>query len=151
MKKTKGFTLIELLVVIAIIGILATVILVSLNSARSKSRDARRVSDLRQVSLALEMYASENATYPPAASCGTTSASFNTMAGTLVTAGFLPSVPADPAASATLYYAYAGSTSDYVLKATLENTNSDLLDNDLETAPTGLTCTCTDPAYCVGP
>lgn len=65
LRKNKGFTLIELLVVIAIIGILASIVLASLNSARQKSRDAKRMADLQQIKLALELYFDANNTYPP--------------------------------------------------------------------------------------
>lgn len=61
----KGFTLIELLVVIAIIGMLASVVLSSLSGARSKSRDAKRLGDIRAIQQALELYHINNGTYPP--------------------------------------------------------------------------------------
>lgn len=51
--RSRGFTLIELLVVIAIIGLLASIILASLNTAQQKGRDARRVSDLQEIGQAM--------------------------------------------------------------------------------------------------
>ena len=143
MKKTKGFTLIELLVVIAIIGILATVVLVSLNSARAKARDSRRISDIKQVSLALEMYASDNnGAYPVVTGCTAANFTglFNATTGALRT--YIATTPVDPGSNS---YLYGGTASNFTLVATLEGT----VPADIDTATNG--CTCTDPAYCVGP
>jgi general secretion pathway protein G len=69
-KNKKGFTLIELLVVIAIIGLLSTLAIVALNSARQKSRDAKRVADIKQIQTALELYYNDNFGYPAAVTQG---------------------------------------------------------------------------------
>jgi prepilin-type N-terminal cleavage/methylation domain-containing protein len=61
--RNSGFTLIELLVVIAIIGILASVVLASLNQARTKARDAGRIATLGQIQRALELYRNTYGTY----------------------------------------------------------------------------------------
>ena len=60
LKLNKGFTLIELLVVVAIIGLLSSVVLASLNTARAKARDVRRVSDMKALQTALELYANDH-------------------------------------------------------------------------------------------
>ena len=64
-KNRKGFTLIELLVVIAIIGLLSTLAIVSLNTARQKSRDTKRMADIRTLQSAIELCINE-AGSPPA-------------------------------------------------------------------------------------
>lgn len=63
-KRNTGFTLIELLVVIAIIGILASVVLSSLNSARASARDIARVSLFKNIQTSLELYRNANGSYP---------------------------------------------------------------------------------------
>lgn len=61
---TKGFTLIELLVVIAVIIILASIMISSISLSRAKARDTQRISDIRQMRLALELYKSDHGDYP---------------------------------------------------------------------------------------
>src|SRR3989338_6260996 len=60
----RGFTLIELLVVIAIIGLLSTLAVVAMSNARQKARDAKRVSDIKQVQSALDLYVTDKNGYP---------------------------------------------------------------------------------------
>lgn len=72
--KNRGFTLIELLVVIAIIGVLSSVVLASLNSARSKARDTKRIAEIKQLMTVLELYYDANRHYPiSSGGCGATS------------------------------------------------------------------------------
>lgn len=66
-----GFTLIELLVVLTIVGILASIILVSLQQVRAKARDAKRISDVRQLLLAAELFQDDHLTYPQKGAIGT--------------------------------------------------------------------------------
>ncbi len=110
-KKYSGFTLIELLVVIAIIGVLAAVVLVSLNSARAKSRDARRLADVRQIMTALELFYNDNNTYPTSS------------LGQLVAGSYLGTVPT-PLAGASpcngTAYTYAGAATAFTVNFCLE-------------------------------
>ncbi len=65
-----GFTLIELLVVIAIIGLLASVVLVSLNGVRVKARDTKRVAEIKQLSTVIQLYIDDNnGSFPSNAGC----------------------------------------------------------------------------------
>ena len=134
-----GFTLIELLVVIAIIGILSSVVLASLNSARKKGRDARRVADIKQIQLALELYYDANSRYPTAAEYYSAGPP---VTSSLVTGGFISAVPMDPLLLTSYSYAALGATTctSYHLGATLETTGHSALSADIDAAA-GTVCT----------
>lgn len=63
-QQKKGFTLIELLVVVAILGLLSSIATVALNNARIESRNVKRIANLKQLSLALELYKNKHDEYP---------------------------------------------------------------------------------------
>lgn len=70
-KQSKGFTLIELLVVVAIIGILASIVLVSLNSARQKGRDASAKGSMSSMRAAAEIQFDNDGNYINVCATGT--------------------------------------------------------------------------------
>ena len=122
--KQQGFTLIELLVVIAVIGMLASIVLVSLGPVRGKARDGQRKQDLNTIQTALEIYYGSHEKYPPGElgwdlSIGgggsfpnppKTSWAANSDLQALVNEGLLQKIPVDPTNDATHYYSYEPDT-----------------------------------------
>lgn len=149
-RSSRGFTLIELLVVIAIIGILSSVVLASLNDARQKSRDAKRIADVKQLQLALELYFDSNGTYPSSTAS--------------LAPDYISVIPTDPVGGGDYLYAGLGTTNgaaactNYHLGATLEQTGHTVLGSDADASDSGLECSGsgsdydgTDPIYDVKP
>ena len=119
--KNKGFTLIELLVVISIIGLLSSVVAVSMNEPRKKARDAVRKDHLATIQKSMELYWQEHEHYPPEGLCldssvGSGGCSIpdppqdywhaNSDLQDLVSEGIIGSIPVDPINNATYYYWY---------------------------------------------
>ncbi len=133
----KGFTLIELLVVIAIIALLSTLSVVALNSARVKSRDARRLSDIKQIRTALEMYFDQNSKYPETngvITIGGANADFDCLSSNglgvkpCTSTVYLETIPGDPRPSVGVYYYDCDSVgATYQLSYHLEGTNQDYI------------------------
>lgn len=112
MSRSKGFTLIELLVVIAVIGLLASIVLVSINNARTKARDTRRLEEIRKLQLAIEMYYSDYGSYPSRHTDSNNASWQSNLGGDL--ASYLNPLPIDPVNTGNLIYRYdGGETDDY--------------------------------------
>lgn len=124
----KGFTLIELLVVISLIGILATLVVANMNSARERARDAQRKSDLRNIQTALRLYYNDNAGYPLDSSGAIVGCDGTCTWGEAWEndgTAYMNVLPGDPLADQTYVYTGVVGGESYTLKACLENKSDD--------------------------
>jgi len=138
MKKQKlGFTLIEVLIVVSIIGLLTSATLLGLGSFRQTGRDARRISDLRQIQNALELFYAKNSAYPNALS-------------DITTAGIgITSLPKDPNTNVDYEYSKTNCPAgvSYVLRAVFEDANNRALAD--QGTICNLDCSKAAKGYCI--
>jgi prepilin-type N-terminal cleavage/methylation domain-containing protein len=135
--KSKGFTLIELLVVVAIIGLLASIVLVSVGIARGKARDAQKKVDMATLRTAILSYYAENGVMPPnfnfadgsqgpeVCSGNTTNSTWDTFMNLLIAGGHLGKAlhPDSDGTRGYCYYNYgSGDANGGLLVAALLNT-----------------------------
>jgi prepilin-type N-terminal cleavage/methylation domain-containing protein len=127
-RQKPGFTILEILIVLAVFGLLATLAVLSLNSARARVRDAQRLSDVSTISAGLSRYWLEKATYP--ASAGIDLGTPGTNAEVLSAGGFekrqsaqspiyLDRLPTGP--NLNEYYRYKGGANGYSIRFVTES------------------------------
>lgn len=151
-KSGAGFTLMELLVVMVLLGILVSLGLSSYRSSQTKSRDSRRKSELRQISLALETYFNDKGKYPNAdgsghiMGCTPDDASICSWGSQFIDKNstiYMVTLPADPISGMSYYYSVGALNTSYQLYARLENTLDSDVPKDGSNKPeiySGLTC-----------
>lgn len=132
----RAFTLIELLVVIAIIALLTSIVVSQFEVARAKARDNKRVADVAQIQLAVQLYFDRCGVYPTALNNTINLNSVSTTCPGIRVSTFMSAVPVppQPAIDATYsYYAYTVRTdgTDYYIGARLEKPNK-ALDDDID-------------------
>ena len=146
----KGFTLVELLVVITIIGILSSVGLNTFTSAQTKSRDAKRKTQLKQLADAFEAYHNDKGQYPAddgnggLLACGVDAEAActwgsSTMENTTTGTVYMVKLPQDPTLGLIYFYdagaPVAGLITSFQLYARLENTNDSAVAKDADLNP----------------
>ncbi|MFA6602050.1 MAG: prepilin-type N-terminal cleavage/methylation domain-containing protein [Candidatus Paceibacterota bacterium] len=138
-KRNKAFTLIELLVVILIITVLSAMVINSIASSRKKSNDAKRVSDISRIQVALVQYYAKCGQYPHtldiAANNGCPSGS-----GTKL-GSFISAIPRDPVSGGYWYFVRSDSGNenlDFVLRTVLSMSGNKVMTGSLgANLPTG--------------
>lgn len=135
----KGFTLVEILVVVSIIGIIISISVLSFNSTEEVSRNNARLSNVKQIQLALEEYYKYENSYPATLSFG------SSLVGSSTSKVFLNLVPQNPSprndGSCTdqeYQYSYNSSTKAYTLSFCLSKKISDLEIGNYNAVPSGI-------------
>ena len=166
MKRNKGFTLIELMVVISIITLVSSVIFASLNIARAKARDARKIAETNSVRNAVNLYYASNKTMPNMYDCTSTCGggsginngratleiedqsnpttesgrAYRATMNELVSGGFLAAVPSTSAGSPYSFYNYgSGNAYGVMFGTTLEVPKTQLVLNSCKVTAIDLT------------
>lgn len=127
MRNNQGLTLIEVLVAVIVIGILAISVFVTLDYIKIKSADANRITDLKKIEKALELYYDKYAFYPDSLD-------------SLVSEGLLGFVPLPPAGAGQVVYSYVPLGENQIctgfhLGASMQDKSLDNLKNDSDTYP----------------
>ncbi len=146
----RGFTLVELMVTIAIMALLTGIITANLTSSRKKARDAKRISDIGQIQLALELFFDRCNFYPAVTGSGLTqtigtsgpNTSCTTSSGSTITINtFLSPIPTPTTGTTQTVYNYGinAAATDYVLKARLED-YSEVLKDDFDSTQYSIAC-----------
>lgn len=158
----KGFTLIELMVVVVIIAVLTSIVMASFSQAKAKSRDAKRISDLAQIQLALELAFDKCNIYPL---FGSTSGRHTLITSSVVNNGctnpaannanylmsdFISSMPTDPLTGQLYLYVNNQNRFDYRLMAVLETMTGTAAGGTIGNIGQ-INCGLSPNNYCVGP
>ena len=152
LSKIRGFTIVELLVTIAIIALLTGIVITSLVPAKGKARDAKRISDIGNIQLALELFFDRCKEYPATITTGATATG---CPGGITLDSYISVVPTQPDSSPYSYTTSGSPTlNDYVLMVSLENYN-EILKDDLDGTQLGIACGANtdtpEKIYCLGP